>query len=272
MKIQSVLRGVIASVALVGSMFSVAHAADIGTLAAGQILAGVDTNNKPYSYIENGKVTGFDVELIRAIAAKRGMTAEFRAQDFSGLLPSVASKQIDLAAGCISITNDRLKIVDFSDGYVFDYLSVATLPGSTLTSDVASVKGKRIGVIQGTIEDTYWEKYLPGAQIVRFPNLTAGFLAFRNKYIDGYFVDKSLVDGLEAKYPQLKITTKIDISALDQPAGFAIRKGNKTLEDALNATLKELIADGTWMKLYMQFHPGYKEPSPLPPYHLKTGS
>lgn len=272
MKIQSVLRSVIASVALVGSMFSVAQAADIGTLTPGQILVGVDTNNKPYSYIDGGKVTGFDVELIRAIAAKRGMTAEFRAQDFSGLLPSVASRQIDLAAGCISITNDRLKIVDFSDGYVFDYLSVATLPGTTLTSDVASVKGKRIGVIQGTIEDTYWEKYLPGAQIVRFPNLTAGLLAFRNKYIDGYFVDKSLVDGLEAKYPQLKITTKIDISALDQPAGFPIRKGNKQLEDALNATLKELIADGTWMKLYMQFHPGYKQPSPLPPYHLKTGS
>jgi polar amino acid transport system substrate-binding protein len=272
MKIQRLLKGLVASAMLVGSIFQVAKAADIGTLVPGQILVGVDTNNKPYSYIENGKVTGFDVELIRAIAAKRGMTADFRAQDFSGLLPSVSSQQIDLAAGCISITKDRLKIVDFSDGYVFDYLSVATLPGSTVTSDVASVKGRRIGVIQGTIEDTYWEKYLPGAQIVRFPNLTAGLMAFRNKYIDGYFIDKSLVDGLETKYPQLNITTKIDISALDQPAAFALHKGNAKLAEALNGTLKELVADGTWMKLYMQFHPGYKNPSPLPPYFLKAGS
>src|SRR5579871_5524368 len=109
MKVQSLLRGIVASAVMIGSMFSVASAADIGTLTPNQILVGVDTNNKPYSYIDKGKVTGFDVELIRAIAAKRGMSAEFRAQDFSGLLPSVASRQIDLAAGCISITNDRLK-------------------------------------------------------------------------------------------------------------------------------------------------------------------
>ncbi|HMC47724.1 MAG TPA: ABC transporter substrate-binding protein, partial [Caballeronia sp.] len=132
-----------------------AHADDLGTLAPGKLMAGVDANNKPYSYIDNGKMTGFDVELLRAVGAKLGLSVDFRAQDFSGLLPSVSNQQIDLAAGSISITTDRLKMVDFSEGYLTGLLSVATLPDSAITSDKASVKDKRIGVVQGTIEDTY---------------------------------------------------------------------------------------------------------------------
>jgi len=248
------------------------HAEDVGTLTPGKIVAGVDANNKPYSYVDNGKMTGFDVELIRAIAAKLGLSADFRAQDFAGLLPSVANQQIDLAAGSISITKDRLKMVDFSEGYLTGLLSVATMPGSTITSDIASVKDKRIGVVQGTIEDTYSASYLPGAQIVRFPNLNAGFLSLRSKYIDGYFVDKTLVEGLQGKYPQANIADELDISAVNLPAGFPVRKGNTKLEAALNKTLGELVADGTWMKLYIQFHPGYPKPTDLPPYEMKSGT
>lgn len=273
MRLLRFVRHLATAASLVIAATTAAHAADVGTLTPGKIVAGVDANNKPYSYIDNGKMTGFDVELIRAIAAKLGMTAEFRSQDFSGLLPSVANRQIDLAAGSISITKERLKMVDFSEGYLTGLLSVATLPGGAgITSDVASVKGKRIGVIQGTIEDTYSDSYLPGAQIVRFPNLNAGFLALRNKYIDGYFVDKTLVEGLQSKYPDAHIADKLDISAVNLPAGFPIRKGNTKLAAALNKTLGELVADGTWMKLYLQFHPGYPKPDTLPPYAMKSGS
>jgi polar amino acid transport system substrate-binding protein len=249
-----------------------AHAEDVGTLTPGKLTAGVDANNKPYSYIDNGQMTGFDVELVKAIAAKLGLTAEFRAQDFSGLLPGIANQQLDLAAGSISITKERLKMVDFSEGYLTGLLSVATLPDSPITSDKASVKGKRIGVVQGTIEDTYSDTYLPGAEIVRFPNLNAGFLSLRSKYIDGYFVDKTLVDGLIGKYPDLHLSARIDISAVNLPAGFPMRKGNAKLEAAVNKSINELVADGTWMKLYMQFNPTYPKPTSLPPYVMKSGS
>nr|WP_308410370.1 ABC transporter substrate-binding protein [Burkholderia sp. WAC0059] len=246
-----------------------ARAADLGTLSPGKLVTGVDANNKPYSYIDNGRMTGFDVELVRAIAAKLGLTAEFRAQDFSGLLPSVVNSQIDIAAGSISITKDRLKMVDFSEGYLTGLLGVATLPDSPITSDVASIKGKRIGVVQGTIEDTYSDSYLPGAQIVRFPNLNAGFLSLRSHYIDGYFVDKTLIEGLQSKYPQMHLADRLDISAVNLPAGFPLRKGNAKLAAALNRTINELVADGTWAKLYHQFNPTYPTPTSLPPYAMK---
>ncbi|MCY0389841.1 transporter substrate-binding domain-containing protein [Robbsia sp. Bb-Pol-6] len=249
---------------------ALAHAEDVGTLTPGKLMAGVDSNSKPYSYVDNGKMTGFDVELIRAIAAKLGLSAEFRAQDFSGLLPSVANQQLDLAAGSISITKDRLKMVDFSEGYLTGLLSVAALPGSPITADKASVTGKRIGVVQGTIEDTYSETYLPGANIVRFPNVNAGFLSLRSKYIDGYFIDKTLADGLRGKYPDLHIATPLDISAANLPAGFPMHKGNAKLEAAVNKAINELVADGTWLKLYMQFNPGYPKPQSLPPYTMKS--
>jgi polar amino acid transport system substrate-binding protein len=247
------------------------HAQDAGTLVPGKLVTGVDTNNKPYAYIDHGRMTGFDVELLRAIAAKLGLGAEFRAQDFGSLLPSVSDGQIDLAAGSISITKERLSVVDFSEGYLTDLLSVASLPGSPVTNDKASVKGRRIGVVQGTIEDIYSDSYLPQAVIVHFPNLDAGFQALRSEQIDGYFVDKTLADSLRNKYPDLRLAERLDISALDLPAGFAIRKGNATLEAALNRAIEELVADGTWLKLYTRFHPGYPPPASLPPYAMKTG-
>jgi polar amino acid transport system substrate-binding protein len=248
-----------------------AFADDLGTLAPGKLIAGVDANNKPYSYVDNGKMTGFDVELLRAIGAKLGLQVEFRAQDFASMLPGVANRQLDVAAGSISITTDRLKMVDFSEGYLTGLLSVATLPDSPITADLATVKGKRIGVVQGTIEDTYAATYIPGAQVVRFPNLNAGFLQLRSKYIDGYFIDKTLAVGLQAKYPQLNLQDKLDISAVNLPAGFPLRKGNAKLAAALNQSIDALVADGTWLKLYKQFNPTYPTPTSLPPYAMKTG-
>ncbi|MBN3726712.1 ABC transporter substrate-binding protein [Burkholderia sp. Ac-20379] len=273
MRFRQFLRAVAFAVPLSLSLGAAApaFADDYGTLSPGQLIAGVDANNKPYSYVDNGKMTGFDVELLRAIAARLGLKAEFRAQDFAGMLPGVANRQLDVAAGSISITTDRLKMVDFSEGYLTGLLSVATLPGSAISADVASVKGKRIGVIQGTIEDTYSDTYIPGAQIVRFPNLNAGFLQLRSKYIEGFFIDKTLAVGLQEKYPQMKLQDKLDISAVNLPAGFPIRKGNTKLETAINKSIEALVADGTWLKLYKQFNPTYPTPASLPPYAMKTG-
>ncbi|AJK50182.1 ABC transporter substrate-binding protein [Burkholderia plantarii] len=261
------------SVAAAFTAFSAApaFADDLGTLAPGKLIAGVDANNKPYSYVDNGRMTGFDVELLRAIGAKLGLQVEFRAQDFASMLPGVANRQLDVAAGSISITTDRLKMVDFSEGYLTGLLSVATLPDSPITADLATVKGKRIGVVQGTIEDTYAATYIPGAQVVRFPNLNAGFLQLRSRYIDGYFIDKTLAVGLQAKYPQLNLQDKLDISAVNLPAGFPLRKGNAKLAAALNRSIDALVADGTWLKLYKQFNPTYPTPASLPPYAMKTG-
>lgn len=270
MRLRPLLRLVSVLVPLSFAAVTLAHAEDVGTLAPGKLMAGVDANSKPYSYVDNGRMTGFDVELIRAIAAKLGLSAEFRAQDFSGLLPSVANQQLDMAAGSISITKERLKMVDFSEGYLTGLLSVAVLPGGTVTADKASVKGRRIGVVQGTIEDTYADTYLPGAEIVRFPNVNAGFLSLRSKYIDGYFIDKTLADGLRGKYPDLHIATPLNISAANLPAGFPMRKGNAKLAAAVNKAIDELVADGTWMKLYTRFNPGYPTPESLPPYPVKS--
>ncbi|GAB7536541.1 substrate-binding periplasmic protein [Burkholderia sp. 22PA0099] len=271
MRFRQFLRAIAVAVPLSLAAASAAHADDLGTLTPGQLIAGVDANNKPYSYVDNGQMTGFDVELLRAIGAKLGLKVEFRAQDFAGMLPGVANRQLDVAAGSISITTERLKMVDFSEGYLTGLLSVATLPGSPITSDIASVKGKRIGVIQGTIEDTYSDTYIPGAQVVRFPNLNAGFLQLRSKYIDGYFIDKTLAVGLQAKYPQMNLQDKLDISAVNLPAGFPMRKGNAKLEAAVNQAINALVADGTWLKLYKQFNPTYPTPTSLPPYAMKTG-
>jgi polar amino acid transport system substrate-binding protein len=246
---------------------SLAHAqgASDGTLTQGTMLIGVDANNKPYTYIDDGKMVGFDVDLLRSIAKEMNLKIDFRVQDFSGLLPAVVSRQVDVAAGCIGITNSRSKMVDFSDGYLLGILSLAALPGSPITNQIDSVKGRRIGVVQGTIEDTMSAQFVPGAEIVRFPNVNAGFLSMRSKYIDGYLIDKSQTDALMQKYPKIGLVSAIDLTANTLIAGYPMRKGNDAFKAEFNAALKTVAQNGTWQALYERYFPTYPVSKAFPP-------
>ncbi|SFB35249.1 amino acid ABC transporter substrate-binding protein, PAAT family (TC 3.A.1.3.-) [Collimonas sp. OK607] len=245
---------------------SIAHgqSANDGTLTLGMMLVGVDANNKPYTYIDDGKMVGFDVDLLRSVAKEMNLKIDFRVQDFSGLLPAVVNRQVDVAAGCIGITNSRSKMVDFSEPYLLGILSLATLPGSPITSEIESVKGRRIGVVQGTIEDTLSDQFAPGAEIVRFPNVNAGFLSMRSKYIDGYLIDKSQTDALVQKYPKIGLVSAIDLTANTLIAGYPMQKGNEAFKAKFNAALKTVARNGIWQLLYEKYFPTYPVSKALP--------
>jgi polar amino acid transport system substrate-binding protein len=264
MKLPTLLKAILL-LPLVAASIANAQGQSDGTLTPGNLLVGVDANNKPYTYVEDGKLTGFDVEVLRSVAEKMNLHVDFRIQDFSGLLPSVANRQVDVAAGCIGITDARSKIVDFSDGYLLGILSLAALPHSPVTSNPNSLKGKRIGVVQGTIEDTSADTFIPGAQIVRFPNVNAGFLSLQSRFIDGYLIDKSQQDALAKKYPKIGLISVIDLTATTLIAGVPMHKGNDAFKTRFNAALRAVAADGTWAQLYAKYFPNYPISKALPP-------
>ncbi|MFP3467419.1 ABC transporter substrate-binding protein [Leifsonia sp. SIMBA_070] len=234
-----------------------------GLIQAGTVRVASLGDAKPYTFTDaKGDFTGFDVELFTDVAKRAGLgTAVFTGQDFSGLLAAVANHQFDVGVAAIGITDERKKTVDFSDGYLAGYLTVLTTKASGIDS-AKDLAGKRLGVVQGTLQEAYAVKNFPKADLVRFPDNNAAVSAINSGSVDAHFLDYEAAKSYVAQYPTLKDAE--DIPSFDAPAGFAIAKGNPALKKALNTALHAAMEDGTWKKLYQKWFPG----SPMPTQYL----
>lgn len=243
-----------------------AMAADnpLGLIEPDVISVGTMGDAKPYTFITaDGKFTGFDIELFLDVASRMGFKPEqvlFTGQEFSALMPSVANGRFDVAVAAIGTTDKRKETVDFSDGYLAGYLSVLTADAAI--PDPAALKGKRLGVVQGTLQEIYAEKNFPDTDLVKFPDNNSAVSALNNGSVDAHFLDYEAAKEYGVRYPSLKIA--VNIPSFDAPAGFVIRKGNAALQSALNEALHAAMQDGTWKTLYEKWFPG----SPMPEEYL----
>lgn len=261
-------RGAVMAVALAvtGLMGQQAAAADnpYGLIDPKVISVGTMGDAKPYTFItSDGKFTGFDIELFLNVAERMGFKKDqvvFTGQEFSALMPSVANGRFDVAVAAIGTTEARKKTVDFSDGYLAGYLSVLT-PDAKIT-DAASLKGKRLGVVQGTLQEIYASKNFKDTDLVKFPDNNSAVSALNNGTIDAHFLDYEAAKDYTQRFKALKIA--INIPSFDAPAGFVVRKGNDALREGFNKGLHAAMQDGTWKKLYEKWFPG----SPMPAEYL----
>ena len=231
-------------------------------ITPGQIRVASLGDAKPYTFTdENGEFTGFDVELFTDVAERIGIDdVVFTGQDFSGLLAAVANGQFDVGVAAIGITDERKETVDFSEGYLAGYLTVMSSPAANI-SDEADLAGKRLGVVQGTLQEAYAVKNFTDTELVRFPDNNAAISAVNSGSIDAHFLDYEAAKEYSAQYG---LENAIDIPSFDAPAGFAIAKGNDEFKAALDEALAAAMEDGTWKELYQKWFPG----SPMPEQYL----
>lgn len=236
----------------------------LGLIDPAVISVGTMGDAKPYAFTTaDGGFTGFDIELFLNVAGRLGFKKEqviFTGQEFSALMPSVANSRFDVAAAAIGTTEKRKETVDFSDGYLAGFLTVLT-PDAGIT-DAAALKGKRLGVVQGTLQEIYAEKNFTGADLVKFPDNNSAVSALNNGTVDAHFLDHEAAKDYSTRYPELKVA--VNIPSFDAPAGFVVRKGNDALREALNKGLHEAMQDGTWKTLHEKWFPG----TPMPDVYL----
>ncbi|MFD6054105.1 ABC transporter substrate-binding protein [Agromyces sp. NPDC060279] len=235
-----------------------------GLITPGQIRVASLGDAKPYTFTDaSGEFTGFDVELFTDVAHRIGIDdVVFTGQDFSGLLAAVANGQFDVGVAAIGITEEREQTVDFSDGYLAGYLTVMAAPDSGIT-DEASLAGKRLGVVQGTLQEAYAVTHFTDTELVRFPDNNAAISAVNSGSIDAHFLD---YEAAKEYAEQFGLVNAIDIPSFDAPAGFAIAKGKPEFQAALNEALHAAMEDGTWKELYQKWFPG----SPMPEQYLPS--
>lgn len=233
-----------------------------GLIEPGKVRVASLGDAKPYTFTdESGAFTGFDVELFENVAGRIGIEeVVFTGQDFSGLLAAVANEQFDVGVAAIGITEERKQTVDFSDGYLAGYLTVITTEESGVTSEDA-LAGKRLGVVQGTLQEAYAVKNFTETDLVRFPDNNTAISAVNSGTVDAHFLDYEAAKDYMEKFG---LVSAADIPSFDAPAGFAIAKGKEEFQAALNEALAAAMEDGTWKELYQKWFPG----SPMPEQYL----
>ncbi|WBQ07273.1 ABC transporter substrate-binding protein [Kribbella sp. CA-293567] len=234
---------------------------DLGLIQSGTLRIGTLTDAPPNVYLKDGKFTGFDNDLITAVAAKLNLKPEFVGTDFSALLSQVNGGQFDLGSSSITITEARKKTVAFSNGYDFGYLGLNTTKTSGITK-FDQLGGKRVTVVQGTVQDDYATE--KGLDPVRVPNYNAAVGQLKAGTADAWISPAEIGEKM-AKEQGGGVIVLAAKELSSAPTAYAVAKSNDKLRAAVDKALDEVIADGTWTKLIEQYYPGRPVPETFKP-------
>jgi polar amino acid transport system substrate-binding protein len=235
----------------------------LGLITPGTITVGTLSDAPPNIFIDKtGKFTGYDNELLRAIAEKLGLRVVFNATGFASLLSQVQNKQFDVGSSSISTTDARRKTVGFTNGYDFGYMAVVAKTDAAIKGFKDLTKDTRIAVVQGTVQDDYVTNTLQ-IEPVRFEDYNTAYANLKNGQVDAWVAPSQQATG-QVKEGDDTVIAESVVNTQNFTA-YAVNSENKALIDALNSGLDAVIADGTWSKLTKEWYPDRETPSTWSP-------
>jgi len=225
----------------------------LGLSTPGVLTVGTLSDAPPNVCIDPvGQFSGFDNQLLHAIANKLGLQLRFFATDFSGLLAQVASRRFDVGSANIKATQARRRTVAFTNGYDFGYYSLVVPAGSPITKFGDLAAGQRIGVVQGTVEESYVVDSLH-LEPVKYPGFATLYASLKMRQIDAWVAPATLASTILR--PGDPVALVANTFSPGNFVAYAVAQDNPPLVDALNAGLDAVIADGTWANLYSRWVP-----------------
>ncbi|TYO97199.1 basic amino acid ABC transporter substrate-binding protein [Desulfallas thermosapovorans] len=229
--------------------------------AGDKLVFGSDTSYAPFEFSgADGKLTGFDVELIAAINEAVGTNIEIISYDFKGLVPALETASIDGAISAMTITEDRLKKVDFSMPYYLSGQSVAVQAKNETIKGFDDLEGKKIGVQTGTTGEIEANK-VPNANIISYDTMDGGFMDLNNGAIDAIICDFPVVAYyINQGNDGIKIVGDMQTS---EHYGIAVPKQKPEVLEAVNEGLRILKENGKYAELYKKWF-GVEPPEYLP--------
>jgi lysine-arginine-ornithine-binding protein len=215
---------------------------------------GVNAEYQPMEFVnENGDIAGFDVDLVNAIAERAGFEIEWINTRWDGIFVALASGEFDIVASSATITAEREETVDFSDPYFYAGQSIAVREADAATiSTPEDLAGLRVAVQAGTTGDIYVTDNIPGAEVVRYDEITLAFQALGSGDVDAVVNDNIVSADIIAKNPELGAVLVGDLLS-EEHYGIAVQQEKPELREAINTALAEIIADGTYREIYLKW-------------------
>ncbi|GME34109.1 glutamine ABC transporter substrate-binding protein GlnH [Pantoea sp. QMID2] len=241
---KSLLKVSVAALALAFSLSS--------TAAEKKLVVATDTAFVPFEFKQGDKYVGFDVDLWDAIAKELKLDYTLKPMDFSGIIPALQTRNVDLALAGITITEERKKAIAFSDGYYKSGLQVMVRNNENDIKGISDLNGKVVAVKSGTGSVEYAKANIKSKDLRQFPNIDSAYMELGTNRADAvlhdtpnilYFIHtagkgrfKAVGDSIEA-----------------QQYGIAFPKGSDDLREKVNGALKTLKENGTYNTLYKKW-------------------
>ena len=206
---------------------------------------GTNAYFQPYEFYEEDKIVGIDAEIAAAIAEKLGMTLEIVDMEFDSIITAVNAGSVDFGMAGMTVTEDRLKEIDFSISYANGVQAIIVKEDSTITNvddlyaDGASYK---VGVQLGTTGDIYATDDFGSDNVTTYSNGNEAVLALKGGSVDCVIIDNEPAKALVAANAGLKI---LETAYANEDYAICVKKGNADLLDKINAAIVELTEDGT---------------------------
>lgn len=231
---------------LIGSMvLSVSATA----LAKDKIYVGTNAEFPPFEYLENGEITGFDMDLVHEIGKLVDADIKIVDMGFDGLLPALQMKKVDLVIAGMTANEERMKTVSFTQPYYTASQVIIVKDGNDSIKSFADLKGKKVGVMLGFTGDMVVSE-IDGVKIERFNAAYAGIMALQAGKVEAIVLDSEPAKNYVAQNKGLVLA---DADAEQEEYAIAVRKNDKALLEKVEKALSELKENGIYDKLIQKY-------------------
>ena len=208
----------------------------------------------PFNFVDqSGQLKGFDIDIALALCERLKVECKLVAQDWDGIIPALLAGKYDAIVASMSITDERRKVVSFTDKYYSNKVRFVAAKGGGF--DPARLAGKTVGTQRATIAASWLAKNAGGAKVKLYDKQTDAYLDLAARRLDAIFADGLVLhDWLKTK-AGAGFEMVGDAYELDEGIGIAVRKEDNTLRQRLNAALAAILADGTYARINARYFP-----------------
>tara|TARA_R110000868_G_scaffold145634_3_gene365909 strand:+ start:3111 stop:3860 length:750 start_codon:yes stop_codon:yes gene_type:complete len=225
-------------------------------LAGDKIRIATEGAYAPFNMTDNqGNLIGFDVDIAKALCTEMKADCEIVAQDWDGIIPGLRARKYDAIIASMSITDERLRVVDFSEKYYANVLAFVGPKGKPLETSKAGLKGKVIGAQRATIAGQYLEDNFSDIVDVKlYDTQDNAYLDLANGRLDGIMSDKfPAYDWLRTDDGKSFEFKGADLD-IDDHIAIAVRKGD-ALAAKFSAAIKAIRANGKYAEINAKYFP-----------------
>lgn len=222
---------------------------------AGVLKAGVKCDYPPDGFLDaQGKPQGIEVNMAKQVAAYAlgdASKVELACVTAANRIPMLTGGKVDMLIATLGISEERAKVIDFSDPYAWGASDVLVLKDSPVKK-LAEFKGKTVIVLKGAWQIGWFEKNLPEVNLLKLDNVSDGLQALMQGRGDGYAHDFAVLVGIAKNNPKARLVGEFYQIGF-RGAGF--RKGETALREYVNAAMKKAYVDGLvakWVKDYVE--------------------
>ena len=216
--------------------------AALTTVTAGKLTMSTNAAFPPYEMTtDSGEFEGIDIDVAAAIAEKLGLELQVDDMDFDAALLAAQNGKSDIVMAGVTVTDERLKVMDFSDTYAEGIQSIIVPEDSDIAS-ADDLTGKAIGTQRGTTGYLYCTDDFGEENVIAYDDGLTAVQALNNGQVDAVVIDNAPAQEFVEANPGLKI---LDTAYAQEDYAIGVAKGNTELLNAINGALEELKADGT---------------------------